>query len=130
MGLFIVFIVISLCILGYLKPKKKVIKTLNVARDFSTEPGARYTLSGPYSAEEFLNTVLEPYYESLFEDELLEINLDGTIGYAYSFLDEAFGGLARRHGKENILKKLVFVSDEEPYLIDEIKEIINKCWVR
>jgi len=58
--------------------------------------------------------------------EKLEIDLDGTEGYATSFLDEAFGGLARKYGKEKVIKSLVFISYEEPYLIDEIKSYMNE----
>jgi hypothetical protein len=51
--------------------------------------------------------------------------LDGTAGYATSFLEAAFGGLAREFGKDTVLDCLKFKSDEEPYLIDEIKGYIK-----
>ena len=53
-------------------------------------------------------------------DDSIIINLDGTAGYATSFLDEAFGGLSRAHGKDLVIKKISFISFEEPYLIEEI----------
>ena len=43
------------------------------------------------------------------------------------FLEESFGGLSRRRDKEIILKTLQFISTEEPYLIDEIKQYINEA---
>lgn len=101
-------------------------KTINISIDYTITPGARYIADGDFSGEEFLNKILEPKYRSLGEDEILEINLDGTDGYATSFLDEAFGGLARKYGKNIVLQKLKFISDEEPYLIEEIKNYINE----
>ena len=78
--------------------------------------------------QQFYEGILEPKYESLNQEkgEKLEIDLDGTEGYATSFLDEAFGGLARKYGKEKVIKSLVFISYEEPYLIDEIKSYMNE----
>lgn len=98
---------------------------IKIAIDFSPYPGARYREDGQYSGQEFFQNILEPKFTSLKEGEVLIIDLDGTEGYATSFLDEAFGGLARNYGKENVLKKLSFVSNDEPYLIDEIKLYIN-----
>lgn len=98
---------------------------ITIAKDFSIYPGARYRADGDYSGQEFFEDILEPKFQSLTENQVLTIDLDGTEGYATSFLDEAFGGLARKYGKDNVIKKLVFISLQEPYLIDEIKSYIN-----
>lgn len=99
--------------------------TITIAKDFSIYPGARHREDGDYSGQEFFEDILEPKFQSLPENQVLTIDLDGTEGYATSFLDEAFGGLARKYGKDNVIKKLVFISLQEPYLIDEIKSYIN-----
>lgn len=101
-------------------------KQINIGQDFSQTPGARHISDGDFSGEEFFNIILEPKFLSLEGDEVLIINLDGTDGYATSFLDEAFGGLARKHGKDKVLGKIKFVSSEEPYLIDEITSYMNE----
>ena len=48
-------------------------------------------------------------------------------GFATSFLEEAFGGLARKYGGERCLKRLEFVSDEDPLLIKEITNYIKEA---
>lgn len=102
---------------------------INICKDFSETLGARYKHEGLYSGEEFRETLLIPkFIESIKNNEDLTINLDGGYGYPTSFLEEAFGGLARKFKdkyKSNImLKTLKFKSDDEPSLIDEIEKYI------
>lgn len=97
-------------------------KIINIAKDFSDSPGARYYDDGDFSGQEFRETILLKYFDSFDE---IEINLDGTEGYATSFLEESFGGLARLKGIDLVLKKIKFISEEEPDLIEEIKEYIR-----
>ncbi len=100
---------------------------INIAQDFSETPGARYKTDGDFSGQEFFEIILEPkFIEVQNTENTLLINLDNTDGYATSFLDEAFGGLARKYGRENILKKIDFISNEEPYLIKEIKTYMDE----
>jgi len=100
-------------------------KTIYV-KDFSITPGARHILDGDYSGEDFFKRILQPAFLGLKSGEVLEINLDGTDGYATSFLDEAFGGLARMYGKEKVIPFLNFISVEEPYLKEEILSYMNE----
>lgn len=100
---------------------------INIALDFSETPGARYKTDGDFSGEEFFEKNLEPKFLEIKDTEnVLFVNLDNTAGYATSFLDEAFGGLARKYGKELVLQKINFISIEEPYLIEEIKSYMNE----
>ena len=55
------------------------------------------------------------------------MNLDGGCGYATSFLEEAFGGLARLYTPEKVLKVLEFKSNEEPYLISDVTRYIKEA---
>lgn len=97
-----------------------------VAKDFSTTPGPRYKKEGEFSGEEFRENILDKKFQEVLANESkLIINLDGTFGYGTSFLEESFGGLARKYKDKDILKHIEFVSEEEPYLIDEIKSYIN-----
>lgn len=99
---------------------------ISIARDFSPYTGARYRTDGPYSGQEFREDLLEPrFLQAVEQGQKLLINLDGTEGYATSFLEEAFGGLARTHGVQHVLAHLEFQSLDEPLLTDEIEKYIR-----
>lgn len=101
---------------------------IRIATDFSDTPGARYRAEGDFSGEEFREELLEPsFLEAKEKGEKLIINLDGGYGYPTSFLEEAFGGLARIYGASVVTSVLEFVSRDEPSLIDEIQEYINNA---
>lgn len=102
-------------------------KTINIAKEFTTTPGARYVEDGPFSGEEFRTKFLEPLFSSGEDDTEITIILDGTEGYPTSFLEEAFGGIARKYGRELCLKRLRYVSEEDKLLVDEIQSYIKKC---
>ena len=99
---------------------------LSIATEFSDAPGARYRSDGEKSGEEFFETLLSPRFaEAVGRSEQLIVDLDGTWGYASSFLSESFGRLSREFGSEVVLKNLVLRSEEEPYLVDEIRRLIE-----
>lgn len=101
---------------------------LSVATDFSRTPGSRYIEEGDYSGELFRNETLEPAVRrALEEGTKLRIDLDGTAGYGTSFLEEAFGGLVRDCAitGADLLRTLEFVSQEEPYLVEDITGYIK-----
>ena len=102
-------------------------KIINVAKDFSKTPGGRNITDGPHSGEEFREKFLEPLFQDVNATMPIEVNFDGAYGYATSFLEEAFGGLARKHGIEKVLLRFDFISTEEPTLIDEVRSYIEKC---
>ncbi len=102
--------------------------SLNVATEFSRTPGPRFRSEGTYSGEDFRETVLKDRFEqALKEGAKLHVDLDGGYGYATSFLEEAFGGLARSYDPTCVIETLSFKSDEEPYLIDDIVGYIRKA---
>ena len=101
-------------------------KRISIAESFNSAPGSRNVDEGSYSGEEFLNRILQPAFEEVLKsNSKLLVDLDNTEGYATSFLEEAFGGLARKHGAKVVLKTLEFKSDDEPLLIEEIKSYIE-----
>lgn len=105
-------------------------KSISVARDFSPTPGSRYESEGDFSGEVFRRDCLLPAVrEAIASHSTLTINLDGTAGYATSFLEEAFGGLVRVEGHkiEDLRKVLQFVSLEEDYLVDDIWLYIDEA---
>lgn len=100
-----------------------------IAKDFSRAPGARYRRHGPHSGEEFLEDILMPALRTAEEmNSKVVVVLDGALGYATSFLEEAFGGLVRNgFTKSAIHARLKFISNEEPDLIDEIWTYIDEA---
>lgn len=102
---------------------------LSIKQDFSETPGPRYIFEGEYSGELFLKTVLlSRVNEAIKTKNKLLIDLDGTAGYGTSFLEESFGGLIRLHkvNLNNFKKFIELKSDEETYLITDIKEYMGK----
>jgi hypothetical protein len=94
---------------------------INIVKDFSETPGARFIKEGDFSGELFFKTILEPKYLEAKEKKMkLQIDLDGTSGFATSFLDESFGNLSRKYGIKDVLEIVELISLEEPSLIEEI----------
>ena len=94
---------------------------LTIATEFSKTPGPRDPEEGDFSGKVFLETLLLPKFQRAVEaGEKLIVNLDGVEGYATSFLEASFGGLARLHPQNLVLKTIEFISHDEPFLIDEI----------
>lgn len=97
----------------------------SIATDFSVHPGPRYKNQGAHSGEQ-LRTKLAAFLRA--NPGKVVINLDGTRGMGSSFLDEAFGGLIRDEGlpKNDLLKRLTFVSRIDPSYVDEIRDSIDR----
>ena len=102
--------------------------TLKIAKEFSLVPGPRSKNEGDYSAEQFREELLQPRFDQAEQaGQRLLVDLDGGSGYATSFLEEAFGGLARDYTPERVLKVLEFKSEEEPYLCSDIHRYITEA---
>lgn len=92
--------------------------------EFTTTPGGRYKDDGKYSGEEFRDNYLIPLLLNSHQHVL--IDLDGAFGFPSSFLEEAFGGLARLYPANDILQKFIFKIEDEPRLkMTIIKYIVN-----
>ncbi len=101
------------------------IEKIIISKDFIEAPGARNIDEGKHSGEAFLKKLLLPKFEkALKENTILLIDLDNTEGYATSFLEEAFGGLARIYGSEKVLSHIDLKTEDEPLLKDEIEMYI------
>lgn len=92
---------------------------LDIAKDFSRKPAGRYVTDGPYSGEAFREQMLWP---AIKDNDVVNIVLDGALGFGSSFLEEAFGGLVREHGLtlEKLKAKVKFVTS--------IKTYENRIW--
>ncbi len=98
---------------------------IKIAEDFSATPGARYYEDGPASGQEFFEKILKDKFESaISNNQKLTIDLDGTDGYASSFLNEAFRRLSSAYDAETVWNNLVLISNEIPKYIQKIKKSI------
>jgi len=111
---------------------KKIV--LSVANDYTKTPGARYRKNGEYSGEDFRETKLIPAFEKAqAENKKLLVDLDGCYGFLLSFIDEVFGGLTFKFGKETVTKILEVQCKDESSLEREVNiaiddwEIKRKC---
>jgi hypothetical protein len=96
--------------------------------DYTRTPGGRYASDGAYPGQEFLDSHLKPAFERAKSDgATLTVDLDGTAGYASSFLDEAFAGLTRTFGRAEVEQILRIKSDAEPYLHEDIQQYIAEA---
>src|SRR5579885_2244584 len=90
---------------------------LNIAQEYTNTPGPRTRAEGKFSAEQFLEDILLSKFDrAVAQNDVLLVDLDGGYGFGTSFLEEAFGGLARKRGIELVLRHINFKSDDEPYL--------------
>lgn len=99
---------------------------INIAEEFTRLPGPRFREEGENSGEEFRERFLRPRFdEAVAKGEPLVVMLDGsTFGYPTSFLEEAFGGLAREVGIDQVLSVVQYVSKNEPLLPREVESYI------
>jgi hypothetical protein len=98
---------------------------VNVAKDFTRFPSGRFKRNGETSGEAFRERFLEP---PLREGKEVLVELDGTIGYGSSFLEEAFGGLVRSlKVAPSIVQSKVHVRSIDATLLEEVKEYISNA---
>jgi hypothetical protein len=101
---------------------------IKIASDFTTAPGPRHVSEGKFSGEQFRVDLLLPKVMEASKLKCpLTIDLDGTSGFGTSFLEESFGGLIRENNLSlaDLNAILRFKSDDEPDLLDEIKEYME-----
>lgn len=101
---------------------------IKLSTDFSATPGGRLIADGDYSGELFRDTLLlEKYEEAERTNTLLEVDFDDCYGVGTSFLEEAFGGLVRKHHKHGILKRLKIVALEDETIPGNIKKYVEEA---
>lgn len=89
---------------------------ISVKDNFSEYPGLRHCSTSEKSGEDFYHTVLNKVFsEAFLKKEKLSVNIDGTDGYASSFLDEAFGNLVFDFTLDIVKQSLIIISNEEPH---------------
>ncbi len=86
-------------------------KTILIAEDYAKTPAGRYRDDGPFSGEKFREEWLIP---ALNDGNDLIIDLNGTLGFGSSFLEEAFGGLVRKGFTGKDLKERIKIRTSIP----------------
>ena len=103
----------------------EIVEKIIVSEDFTQAPGARYKDDGPKSGEEFFETLLLPKFVSAINQiGILFVDLDDVWGYASSFISGSFGRLSHECSAEKVLKHLELKSEDDPTLLDKIREEI------
>jgi len=98
-------------------------RTISVSGNFSEFPGLRNCNISDKSGEEFYHKVLNIEFKEAYDKkEKLIVNLDGTAGYASSFLDEAFGNLVYDFTLDVVKKYIEIISLQEPHWKEMIEE--------
>ena len=92
-------------------------RIITVGTDYSAAPGGRFADHGPHSGQDFRDNVLAPALKD--GKDHLTVFLDGTAGYAGSFLEEAFGGLIRvcHFAPDDLAKRLEVRAQDTRYAI-------------
>jgi hypothetical protein len=99
------------------------VTTVNVAKDFTRFPSGRLMKFGNTSGEALRVKFLQP---PISRGQSVTVELDDTIGYDSSFLEEAFGGLVRelKIAADDVLKLLTLKS-EDSALVEEIVQYMR-----
>jgi hypothetical protein len=103
---------------------------VSICSDFNERPGGRFPWEGPNSGEEFREKVLvHRYREARDSGANLIVDLDGTSGYASSFLEEAFGGMIRKRyaEKDDLLRRLTILSGAQPKWVQRVERYIRQA---
>lgn len=72
--------------------------TIDIAKRFSRHPAGRVASDGPDNGERFRDEVLVPALQQALDRDgniKVIVDIDGCRSFGSSFLEEAFGGLAR-----------------------------------
>tara|TARA_R100000789_G_scaffold21289_1_gene24223 strand:- start:693 stop:1028 length:336 start_codon:yes stop_codon:yes gene_type:complete len=95
---------------------------------WSTSPGPRFKKDGRFSGEEYREAVLVPLLNEFTNSGTrILVDLDGTEALPSSFLEEAFGGLARRFPNQSINDFVAEIKSERWYYRDAIRRYIEKA---
>jgi hypothetical protein len=99
---------------------------IDLAKHFSETPGGRLIENGPFSGEEFRERHLEPLFQDPEDRRPIEVILDGVEGLAASFLEEAFGGLARTVSAQRCMERLRIICQEDPATVAEVEGFVHE----
>lgn len=95
------------------------------AEKYTEYPGGRFERLGPFSGEDFREKVLREIFET---GKKIEIDATGVVtSFSPSFLDEAFGTLAKEYGYERFLDTVTMFSEDNPKLTDKMHYYVKRA---
>lgn len=97
--------------------------------DFTVLPGARYRKDGDGSADEFFEDYIKQKLEDIIaNNDVLEIDLDNTLGYASSFISQLAIRIRElfRDNRRSIKKHIIIKSDDDQNQKQRFWEEIEK----
>ena len=102
-------------------------RTICIAKEYSKTPAGRYYSDGSYTGERFREEFL---YPALTKNDEVEIELDDTLGYGSSFLEEAFGGLIREKNMDiNELETKLHINSSRKLYINRIWKYLREAQI-
>lgn len=108
---------------------------INIAKDFSPYPAGRYRKEGEFTGEAFLNDhLIAKLLLAIYDNKILEIDLNGMHGYPSSFISGSFGKitfelgkiLGKKEASNLVLKHLSFVCNDSSAKIKAFQDEIIK----
>ena len=90
------------------------VRNIDIGNEFAKALGGRFKKDSDASGEEFLETILEPAF---LKHDAIIVHLDSLTGWSPGFMEEAFGGLVRKYGYEEVHKKIRFETKKREYLV-------------
>lgn len=98
-------------------------KIIKIAKDFTRFPGGRFKTDGPWSGQQFREEHLKPAFRDYQE---VVVQMDDTLGFSSSFLEEAFGGLIRvENFRGDFIRERLNFQSSDPAIISQIRKIID-----
>lgn len=94
------------------------IRRIDIGKDFAMSPGMRHRTDGPFSGEEFRESILAPAFR---ENDMIVVLIDTPVGLGASFLEESFGGLVRIFGLDEVRRKLRIETAKRGFLLPIIE---------
>jgi len=95
------------------------------AKEYSPYPGGRFIRLGEFSGEDFREKILRTVFKN---NQKIIIDASGVkTSFTPSFLDEAFGQMAKEYGIEKFNKTIVLKSDTNEELNNKMIFYVNKA---
>jgi hypothetical protein len=89
--------------------------------------GPRFKELGAASGEEFRDSYLLPWLDSLAEGEKGIIDFTGTAVYSPSFLEESFGGAVRKNDRNRVKLSNVRFDNIDPIWKEKVEKYIKSA---
>jgi len=97
----------------------------NFSEEYTKYPGGRFERLGPFSGEDFRENVLRDYFNS---GTKIKIDATGIVtSFSPSFLDEAFGQLAREYGLQKFVETVELFSSDNPGLKEKMMYYVERA---